>query len=132
MNLSGARSARTITDSNGNYRFSSVDTDNFYTVTPSILNYHFSPESRSFSQLGSNTEAAFTATRDTVIQGNVIDTADYFVRQHYVDFLGREPDESGFNFWSNQITSCSRERRLSITAELRERPALGTEVIVQD
>jgi hypothetical protein len=31
------------------------------------------------------------------------------VRQHYVDFLGREPDESGFNFWSDQITSCGSD-----------------------
>ena len=36
----------------------------------------------------------------------MIDTPEYFVRQHYLDFLGREPDESGFNFWSNQIRSC--------------------------
>jgi hypothetical protein len=28
------------------------------------------------------------------------------VRQHYLDFLGRNPDEDGFNFWSNQMTSC--------------------------
>jgi hypothetical protein len=51
----------------------------------------------------------FTATRDAVIVGNAIDTADYFVRQHYLDFLGREPDESGFNFWSDQITSCGAD-----------------------
>jgi hypothetical protein len=28
------------------------------------------------------------------------------VRQHYLDFLGREPDESGLNFWSGQMRSC--------------------------
>ena len=38
--------------------------------------------------------------------GDPIDTPEYFVRQHYLDFLGREPDESGFNFWSDQILSC--------------------------
>ena len=58
----------------------------------------------------------FTGLRDAVVRGNVIDTADYFVRQHYIDFLGREPDVSGFNFWSDQIISCGddaacRERR---------------------
>jgi len=109
INLSGARTAKTITDSNGNYRFNNVDTDNFYTVTPSILNYHFSPESSSFSLLADKTDAVFTATRDLVIHGNVIDTPDYFVRQHYLDFLGREPDESGFNFWSDQISSCGSD-----------------------
>jgi hypothetical protein len=71
-----------------------------------LLNYHFAPASQSFSLASNNVEAAFTATRDAVISGNAIDTADYFVRQHYLDFLGREPDESGFNFWSDQIMSC--------------------------
>jgi Domain of unknown function (DUF4214) len=31
------------------------------------------------------------------------------VRQHYLDFLGREPDESGFNFWSDQILECGND-----------------------
>ncbi len=109
VNLSGARSAKVITDSNGNYRFLNIDTDNFYTVTPSLVNYHFGPESSSFSLLANKTDAVFTATRDAVIRGNVIDTPDYFVRQHYLDFLGREPDESGFNFWSDQILSCGSD-----------------------
>jgi hypothetical protein len=47
--------------------------------------------------------------RDAVIIGNAIDSPEYFVRQHYVDFLGREPDESGFNFWSDQILSCGAD-----------------------
>jgi subtilisin-like proprotein convertase family protein len=109
MNLSGARSAKVITDSNGNYRFNNVDTDNFYTVTPSLVNYHFGPENQSFSLLANKTDAVFTATRDAIVIGNAIDTADFFVRQHYVDFLGREPDESGFNFWSDQILSCGQD-----------------------
>jgi hypothetical protein len=109
MNLSGASTAKAISDSNGNYRFNNIDTNNFYTVTPSIVNYQFSPASRSFSLLANMTDAVFTATRDAVISGNPIDTPDYFVRQHYVDFLGREPDEAGFNFWSDQIASCNSD-----------------------
>src|SRR6185295_7770655 len=117
LSLGGGRDSRVITDANGNYRFTNVETDNFYTLTPTLLNYHFNPESISFSLLANKTDAVFTATRDAVSHGNVIDTADYFVRQHYVDFLSREPDESGFNFWSNQILSCGadagcRERRI--------------------
>jgi hypothetical protein len=104
--LSGGRSGRAITDSSGNYRFNNIDTDNFYTVTPSLLNYHFGPESSSFSLLANKTDATFTATPAAVITGNVIDTPEYFVRQHYLDFLGREPDEGGFDFWSDQISSC--------------------------
>lgn len=34
------------------------------------------------------------------------DNTDYFVHQQYVDFLEREPDAGGFDFWANQISSC--------------------------
>src|SRR6185295_19212633 len=37
---------------------------------------------------------------------NPIDTPGFFVRQHYIDFLNREPDTSGFNFWVGEINSC--------------------------
>lgn len=30
----------------------------------------------------------------------------FFVRQHYHDFLNREPDDAGLNFWANEIDSC--------------------------
>ncbi|HWS90021.1 MAG TPA: Calx-beta domain-containing protein [Pyrinomonadaceae bacterium] len=32
--------------------------------------------------------------------------AQFFVRQHYADFLGREPDADGLQFWTNQLTNC--------------------------
>ena len=31
---------------------------------------------------------------------------DFFVRQHYADFLGREADADGLNFWKSEITQC--------------------------
>jgi hypothetical protein len=38
---------------------------------------------------------------------NPIDDTRTFVKQHYRDFLVREPpDPSGWDFWSNQITAC--------------------------
>jgi hypothetical protein len=37
---------------------------------------------------------------------NPLDTPEYFVRQHYVDFLGREPDESGQSYWVDRVTGC--------------------------
>ncbi len=36
--------------------------------------------------------------------------ARFFVRQHYYDFLGRLPDQSGFDFWVNQITQCGTDQ----------------------
>jgi predicted extracellular nuclease len=106
VNLSGTQSRKFITDANGNYRFEGVETNGFYTVRPSRANYSFSPMERSFSQLGNNTDAAFTGTAASGFV-NPLDTPEYFVRQHYIDFLGREPDEVGFNFWSDQILGCA-------------------------
>lgn len=32
--------------------------------------------------------------------------ASFFARQHYIDFLNREPDAAGLSFWTNQTTNC--------------------------
>jgi uncharacterized protein (TIGR03118 family) len=37
---------------------------------------------------------------------NPIDASSFFVRQHYLDFLNREPDAAGLTFWTNNIESC--------------------------
>ena len=55
------------------------------------------------------TDAVFTGSLNAVITGNVIDSPEYFVRQHYLDFLNREPDDAGLNFWSDQISSCGND-----------------------
>src|SRR6185295_3267019 len=102
--------------------FANVETGNTYTVTPSLVNYQFSPAERSFSLMSSTTDAVFTVTREATGNGFAIDTPDYFVRQHYLDFLSREPDESGFNFWSTQIiecggdAGCAERRRINVSA----------------
>jgi hypothetical protein len=40
---------------------------------------------------------------------NPIETSSFFVRQHYHDFLNREPDATGLNFWTNNIESCGAD-----------------------
>jgi len=40
---------------------------------------------------------------------NPIDDPGFFVRQHYLDFLNREPDPSGLAFWTDQIASCGAD-----------------------
>ena len=121
VTLRGTQSRRAITDSNGNYHFDNVETNGFYTVTPSRGNYNFNPFNRSFSQIGNKTEAVFTAT-STGDNGNPLDTAEYFVRQQYLDVLGREPEENGFNYWSDLIlacgndTGCTRLQRTGVAA----------------
>jgi hypothetical protein len=37
---------------------------------------------------------------------NPIDDQQNYVCQHYHDFLNRQPDEPGLQFWTNQITAC--------------------------
>ena len=39
---------------------------------------------------------------------NPIDSSGFFVRQHYIDFLNREPDPPGFGFWTNEIDMCGQ------------------------
>jgi hypothetical protein len=105
VRLTGTQNRLTVTDAQGNYRFDEVETNGLYAVTPTRVNFTFNPSQRAFSQQGQHTEAGFTAAADG---GSLspLDTTTYFVRQHYVDFLGREPDEAGFNFWVNNIESC--------------------------
>jgi uncharacterized protein (TIGR03118 family) len=40
---------------------------------------------------------------------NPIDDTSFFVRQHYLDFLNREPDPAGLAFWINTIDSCGSD-----------------------
>jgi len=35
-----------------------------------------------------------------------IGDSDFFVNQQYVDFLSRFPDQSGFDYWVNEIVTC--------------------------
>ncbi len=106
INLSGTQNRETITDAQGNYNFDGVETNGFYTVTPSRVNYTFSPPTRSFSAVGVHTEASFTASPNGA-HANAIDTIEFFVRQQYLDFLGREPDPPGFNGWVNTLRNCA-------------------------
>ncbi|HEX7316605.1 MAG TPA: SBBP repeat-containing protein [Pyrinomonadaceae bacterium] len=53
---------------------------------------------------------------------NPIDDSSYFVRQHYLDFLGREPDDEGLQFWTNEIEQCNTDaqcrevKRINVSA----------------
>ncbi len=58
-----------------------------------------------------------TTTREVIVTVPHDQRARAFVRQHYVDFLSREPDGSGLDFWTDQITSCGGDL---LCSELRE------------
>ncbi|HEY9404595.1 MAG TPA: carboxypeptidase regulatory-like domain-containing protein [Pyrinomonadaceae bacterium] len=56
--LTGAQSATTTTDAQGNYSFPNLPTGN-YTVTPSLTHYAFEPTSRTFTNLSADQTANF-------------------------------------------------------------------------
>jgi hypothetical protein len=43
------------------------------------------------------------------VASNPLDGTQFFVRQHYLDFLGREPDAAGLAFWTGEIESCGAD-----------------------
>jgi WD40 repeat protein len=42
-------------------------------------------------------------------QANPVDATDFFVRQHYFDFLGRDADPSGHAHWAGGVESCGAD-----------------------
>ncbi len=108
VRMSGTQDRLTVSDAQGHYHFDDVETNGLYTIVPSRANFGFSPSQRTFSPLGQHTDATFSATQ-TGNALNPLDATEYFVRQQYLDFLGREPDESGFNFWVNNIERCGAD-----------------------
>ncbi|MCU1266602.1 MAG: hypothetical protein JWM21_2920 [Acidobacteria bacterium] len=49
---------------------------------------------------------------------NPADEAPFFVRQHYYDFLGREPDPDGFSYWTGQISQCGGDMGCLLTKRI--------------
>jgi hypothetical protein len=93
IRLNEPAQTRTITDSNGNYRFDNVDTENFYIVTPSLANYRFSPSSLSFSLQGNKTDAVSLLL--LISRLSIHSTRRSICPAAVPDLLGREPDQPG-------------------------------------
>jgi CSLREA domain-containing protein len=72
------------------------------------------------SAIGNPYTATVTIVEDDTAPTSVnpIDNAQFFVRQHYLDFLGREADTTGLNFWSNQITACGSDSSCTAAARV--------------
>jgi hypothetical protein len=64
--------------------------------------------SPSGATLGAQSTATVTITDNEATNGpNPIDQTNFFVRQQYLDFLGREPDPFGFAGWTSTINNCA-------------------------
>ena len=120
--LGASRTVRAITDSEGFYRVEGLPSGEFYTVTPSRANFVFAPANQSFSLVADKTDAVFTGEAIGAEQANPLESPEFFVRQQYLDFLGREPEQAGLDFWAGQLRSCGnnadcvRQKRLDVSA----------------
>ncbi|HMG75410.1 MAG TPA: SBBP repeat-containing protein [Pyrinomonadaceae bacterium] len=69
----------------------------------------------SVAALGVPATATVTITDNDPANGpNPIDTASFFVRLHYLDFLNREPDQAGWDFWTNQLACGSDQQCIEV------------------
>ncbi|HKY28100.1 MAG TPA: DUF4214 domain-containing protein [Pyrinomonadaceae bacterium] len=100
VTLSGTQSATAVTDSTGKFIFNLVSMNGAHTVTPS--GGPFTPSSRTFTNPAFNQSATFIASSTA----NASDGSVFFVTQHYNDFLNREPDQAGLDFWVGEIEGC--------------------------
>jgi hypothetical protein len=102
----------------GTLKFAAGEGNKTFTILTSQDNYVEGPETFSLSLsnltggavFGPNATATVTILDDaTEPATNPIDDARVFVIQHYHDFLNREPDQAGLDFWTNQITVCGSD-----------------------
>jgi hypothetical protein len=112
----GNASARCdYTSTVGTLKFAAGET--FKTIVVPLTDDNYAEGNENFSisltnaagtALGSPNVATVTITdnESSTNSQNPADAADFFVHQHYIDFLNREPDPSGYQFWINEITSC--------------------------
>lgn len=101
-------------------------------ITVSVINDSFAEGNETFTvtlsnpssaTLGSPGTTVVTITDNETVNGtNPIDLSSFFVRQHYLDFLNREPDAAGLSFWIGEIDNCTPKpactdpRRVNVSA----------------
>src|SRR5262249_13957595 len=113
----GQASARCdYTTASGKLSFASGDTSKTFIVLITQDSYVEGPETFTVilsnptgGVLSSPSTATVTITDDPTQLTNPNDIPSDFVRQHYHDFLNREPDAAGLAFWINEITSCGSD-----------------------
>lgn len=91
--------------------FTMLLTNNQYVEGPVTLNLTLSNPTNGVS-LGTTSTASLTIFDNSTAQAttNRIDEAQYFIREQYHDFLNREPDQTGFDYWTAQITNCGTDQ----------------------
>jgi photosystem II stability/assembly factor-like uncharacterized protein len=129
--VNGLASSRCdFTSALGTLHFAAGESSKAFTVLISQDNYVEGPETLTLNLsnstgavLGTTSSATLTINDDvTEPSANPIDNAEVFVRQHYHDFLNRDPDAPGLAYWAGQITECGADaacidiRRVNVSA----------------
>jgi uncharacterized repeat protein (TIGR01451 family) len=98
--------------------------DDVYVEGNETVNITLTNAGGTASFLGSPATATLTIIDNDTVDAttNPLDTPLFFVNQHYLDFLNREPDPSGLAYWTNEITRCGTDqtcinsRRIGVSA----------------
>jgi hypothetical protein len=114
-----ATARKDYTAVSGTLRFAAGETSKSFDVLLTDDSFQESDETVNLSLSNATNGAALgtQATSTVVIAAddnpppafNTIDVSSDFVRQHYHDFLNREPDASGLAFWTGEIESCGAD-----------------------
>ncbi|MDX6382740.1 MAG: serine protease, partial [Blastocatellia bacterium] len=119
-----------------------ADGENSKTVRIPIIDDSFADGTENFTvtlsnalgvPMGTQTTATITITdNDSTSAGNPLDTSAFFVRQHYLDFLNREPDASGLAFWTGNIDNCTPQPSCTEAQRINTSAAFFLSIEFQD
>src|SRR5207237_466126 len=113
-----AREGRNYTAAFGALNFAAGETSKSFSVL--VIDNSYSEGAKTVNLALSNPTGGTLSTQSTAVLtindndsvngSNPVDQARFFVQQHYYDFLGRYPDQSGWDFWTNEIASCGTDQ----------------------
>jgi hypothetical protein len=102
----GALLQQTTTGTDGRWTFASVGVSRDYALSFVKSGYTLTPDGFPIRVNSS----ALDVGNVTAVKANPIEETSFFVAQHYRDFLGREADASGLQFWIGEIENCGVDR----------------------
>jgi uncharacterized delta-60 repeat protein len=89
---------------------------------PEMFNLHLSNLTGDAAFVAPSSATVTINDGTAMLPANAIDDATNFVRQHYHDFLNREPDQAGLDFWVSNFTQCNGDpqclevKRINVSA----------------